>query len=195
MTVDSFRVPDVIGEIVGYRAWRIVGPEQTPRLKSVTYGGGDDQIWPTNRWFPALCSGESTCQYDAKYGPAQPGMRPPGDENGNDDDSIPGVDCGCGLYAARSISQLVSMSYAGASVGNSTVIGEVGFVGKVIGGTQGWRAERGRIVRLWVPIDDYARGLLLGRAYGVDVEVAQWDKGKFRTLDEMVAEHETKEAS
>lgn len=172
---DDFQVPDVIGEIVAYRAWRIVGPEQTPRLQSVTHQRGDDQIWPTHRWFPALCNGKTECRVGDK--------------------TIPGVGCSCGLYAARSMEHLLSMGYAGVSHGGSTVIGEVGFAGKVIRGTQGWRAERGRVLRLWVPIADYVQGELLGQAYRVPVEVASWENGRLKTLDDMVAEHETKEAS
>jgi hypothetical protein len=167
-------VPDVIGEIVAYRAWRIVGPPQTPRLKSVTFSGGDDQIWPTNRWFPALCGGHSVCQRE---------------KNG----TIPGVRCSCGLYAARSMEHLMSMGYAGDSTSNDVVIGEVGLVGKVIPGQQGWRAEKGRVIRLFMPVADYARGMVLGEAYNVDVEIGSWTNGTFKTLEEIV-EAQTKGA-
>ncbi len=43
------------------------------------------------------------------------------------------------------------LGYASQRRTQPVFIGQVGFAGKVIPGSQGWRAEKGRIVRLYVP--------------------------------------------
>ena len=50
-------------------------------------------------------------------------------------------------------------------------IGEVGFVGKVIPGSQGWRAEKGRIRKLFVPHRDWEYVEPLSKLYRVPVEL------------------------
>jgi hypothetical protein len=48
-------------------------------------------------------------------------------------------------------------------------IGEVALVGKVIRGTQGWRAERARPLRLWVPYEHWRLVRKLAQTYRVPV--------------------------
>lgn len=162
------RMPDVLGEIIAWRAWQIVGTEQTPRLASVTAlttwtraDSGVDAIWPTRRYFLARC--------------------PRGHI-----ENLPIESCSCGLYAAKTREHLMDLGYGAYGSMTDKVIGEVALSGKVIEGSQGWRAERGRVHRLWVPHEVGPVVVQrLADAYRVPVEPAQWLDGKFRTLDEL----------
>lgn len=145
------RIPDVVGEVTGWRAWQRVGTLMVPRLMSVTATrfGVDhvEAIWPTNRWFLARCP-------HGHYA------------------NVPVEGCKCGIYAAKTREQLVDLRYGVYEKAASRVIGEVAFAGKVIPGTQGWRAEKARITRLYVPYEDWQWADPLARAYRVPVEVA-----------------------
>jgi hypothetical protein len=131
------RIPDVIGEVVGWRAWKVVGGLTFPLLASVTHAG---TVWHPDRWTLGTCNGDLECRRRAE----------------NPDAYVPGEHCSCGLYAASTRAQLVKLGYAKPGSGELVkFIGEVGLAGKVIAGTQGWRAEKGRIVRLYVPFHDW----------------------------------------
>jgi hypothetical protein len=146
---DRVRVPDVVGEVSGWRAWKVVGTKAVPRLMSVTqsaHGMGVNAIWPTGRWFQATC--------------------PKGCIEG-----LPVEGCSCGIYAAKSREQLVSLGYGVYGDEVMKVIGEVAFAGKVIPGTQGWRAEKGRILRLVVPYEMWEWAAPLATAYNVPADV------------------------
>lgn len=147
----DLRIPDVVGEVVGWRAWKRVGSMMVPRLMSVTATSFSvthvDAIWPTNRWYEAQC---------------------PHGHTGN----VPVEGCKCGIYAARDRDQLIALGYGVYKKSDARVIGEVAFAGKVIPGKQGWRAQRARIKRLFVPYEDWRWADPLARAYNVPVEVA-----------------------
>lgn len=120
-------IPDVVGEVEGWRAWQIVGPTREPRLAGCT--AGRHNIWPTRAWNVARCL-----------------------KNREHNGRCPDESCSCGLYAAKTREQLVGLRYnAWKNGGPPIVIGKVGLVGKVIPGDQGWRAERGRVLELYVP--------------------------------------------
>jgi hypothetical protein len=146
---DEMVVPDVIGEIVGWRAWRVIGQNvKLPMLASVTHG---KTIWHPDRWTLATCGGKTYCHRC-------------------EDGRVPGEGCSCGMYAAKSREQLVDLGYnRGGDPRRPVFIGEVGFVGKVIPGSQGWRAEKGRIVRLYVPFQHFRYVEWLERLYQVPV--------------------------
>src|SRR5262245_27875431 len=127
--MSDMRVPDVLGEIVAWRAWKVIGTRKLPLLASVTYG---QMIWHPDRWTFALCGKRTECSRSL-------------------DGGVPGESCSCGMYAAKTRRQLVSLGYNAYSDRQVVFVGEVGLAGKVIPGTQGWRAERGRIRRLYVP--------------------------------------------
>lgn len=162
------RIPDVLGEVLAWRAWELVGTEQTPRLASVTASkasirnGEAYAIWPTGRYFMAQC--------------------PNGHIEG-----LPVESCSCGLYAAKDMQQLIQLGYGAYGAGwQKKIVGQVAFSGKVIEGSQGWRAERGRVYRLWFPHElDASIGERLAEAYKVPVEPAQWHDREFRTLDDL----------
>jgi hypothetical protein len=154
MTTPSVEVPDVIGEIVGWRAWKVRGDMRFPLLASVTHSG---TVWHPSRWTYATCDEKLVCRKANDVGSHR----------------IPGEHCTCGLYAARDREQLVQLGYGeGGTQRQPVFIGEVGFVGKVIPGSQGWRAEKGRIRRLIVPPDAFRWVEPLERLYRVPVEVA-----------------------
>ena len=141
-------VPDVVGEITGFRAWRVIGSLKFPVLQSVTHREG---VWHPDRWTYATCRGDLQCF-------------------SSDDHRVPGWDCSCGLYAARDRKHLSGMSYNRERDGHPVLIGEVGLVGKVIEGRQGWRAERGRVKRLFVPFHHHRWMEPLAEFYNVPVQ-------------------------
>jgi hypothetical protein len=147
--------PLMLGETLGWRAWVVIAEtSRAPRLRSATHSS---TVWPTNRWTAATCGGELHCRQD---------------DGG--DRRIPGEHCRCGLYAARDLEQLLGLGYASWGGRDTVVVGQVAFAGKVIPGTQGWRAERGRIARLYVPFSKAELGKRLSEVYAVPVEFAAW---------------------
>lgn len=142
------RTPDVLGEVIAWRAWRVVGPSRRPLLGSVTH---TETLWMPTDWTYATC-------------PRGCG------------DNVPGEVCTCGLYAAKTSEQLVNLGYAEYNEHAPRIIGEVGLAGKVIEGTQGWRAQKGRIVRLHLPYEFWNLGDALKRLYRCDIALRNtWD--------------------
>jgi hypothetical protein len=141
-------IPDMVGEIVAYRAWPIVEPKSRhPRLRSATAS----DIWPTNRWFEAECAGGHCTE-----------------------DNLPQMGCSCGLYAAKTLEQLLGMGYGQMRQDGAIAIGEVAFSGKIVECSQGWRAQRGRIKKLYFPLSQCQLGERLAEIYNVPWEPATW---------------------
>lgn len=147
-------IPDFVGEVVGWRAWTVVEPStRHPRLRSANAAntvGIENAIWPTNRWFYATCPGGHTI------------------------DEIPHAGCMCGLYAAADLDHLFEYGYAQFSADGVTAIGEVGFAGRIIEGGQGWKAQKGRVIRLYLPLSQGKLGRKLAEAYNVPFELVEW---------------------
>lgn len=144
-------VPDVVGEIIGYRAWSVVTLGNLLRLSSATHGSH----WPTSDWIYATCAGSIECK-----------------KARGDDKRCPGEACTCGLYAAATLDQLKDLGYGNYGDDQDIVMGEVGLVGKVIPGSQGWRAQKARVVKLLVPYEKWRLGKALSITYGVPYELA-----------------------
>ena len=153
----SDRAPDVLGEITAWRAWKVIGNEPLPMLASVTHAG---TIWHPAHWTLATCGQSPSCR------------------NGSIDGGVPGEECSCGLYAARDRRHLVNLGYNAAHGDEVVFIGEVGLAGKVIPGTQGWRAEKGRIQRLYVPFHHWRYVEPLKRLYRVPVVLDNTSKAE-----------------
>ena len=141
-------MPDFHETMTGWRAWGIDPATPTgaaPVLRSVTYG---DYFWTPRVPMEAEC--------------------PKGK------DHVPGEDCSCGLYSAKTRAHLQGMAYhrydAKAS-GLFHVIGEVALWGKVIEGTQGWRAQFGYPRELFLPFEAWALAKPLTEAYGIPVRL------------------------
>src|SRR5262245_13791446 len=134
MTMDptTSELPLRLGEVVAWRAWQVIAShgDRLPYLRSVSHSS---TVWHPGHWTLATCG--------------QRGHSCPRSSDGR----VPGESCSCGMYAARDRAHLVSMGYADdrGHVEAPVVIGEVALAGKVIPGTQGWRAEKGRIKRLF----------------------------------------------
>jgi hypothetical protein len=139
-------VPDVIGEIVGWRAWRVIGPDRQPLLKSAVW----DYIWRPGRWNVARCDLRN---HDPKT-------------------QVPMEGCSCGFYAGRTREHLLHMAYNQYGAHDTVVIGEVAFVGKVIPGTQGWRAQKARPLRLYLPFERWRLAEGLEATYGCEVRLS-----------------------
>lgn len=138
--------PDIMGEVIGYRAWKIVRVGVgNLRLQSVTHSS--DAVWKPQDWTFAECRGDGHC---AK----------------SNDGRIPGEHCSCGIYAALDRKHLIKMGYNRYTDGHDVVIGQVGLVGKVVQGTQGYRATKARIVKVSVPYERWKLMAPLTEAYG-----------------------------
>lgn len=156
---DGIVVPDVVGEVIGYRAWNVVTLGKLIRLSSATHGSH----WPTGDWIYATCGGSLTC-------------------DGSTDGRVPGEHCSCGMYAARDLDQLRQLGYGEYDNEHDVVMGEVGLVGKVIPGDQGWRAQKARVVKLLVPHEKWRLGKALSITYNVPFELAYTLRSKPRNV-------------
>jgi len=141
----SIVVPDVLGEIVGWRAWNVldVGDGEV-RLGSVTH---TNYIWKPNSFVIAECTLHTV-------------------------EEIPHEKHSCGFYAAKTREHLLSMSYHRYTDVDDIVIGEVGLSGKVIPGTQGWRAQKARIKKVYVPYEKWRLLKKIEEVYNVECELS-----------------------
>lgn len=145
--------PDAFEEEEGFRAWivkkRLV-PGEIPMLRSVTV---HEAFWQPGAPMKAVCSRE-----DEKHTP-------------------PHEHCSCGLYTAKTLKHLLSMPYHRYDEKDddeTVVLGRVKLWGKVIEGTQGWRAEFGYPSVLYVPFESWRLIDPLREAYRVPVAVKNW---------------------
>lgn len=139
MSVTDLRVPDALGEFVGWRAWRITDN----RLASDYTGGSDRTAWHPGEVALARCLRRQ--QHLA-----------------------PDSSCTCGFYAVKSREYLVSLGqYHRYSPEKPVVIGEVALSGKVIIATHGWRAEQAWPLSLRVPHVFWRYAAELEEAYGI----------------------------
>jgi hypothetical protein len=155
----AFEMPDKIGEVIGWRAWNVTRLGKIVRLSSVTHSAH----WPAQDWVYAEC-GDREYQYSAR-----PEMRTC---QHSADGRVPGDDCTCGLYAAKDRHHLDDLGYNKryAHAEGITIVGQVAMAGKVIEGDQGWRGEKARVYKLYVPFDR-ALGQALANQYRVPVEM------------------------
>ncbi len=145
------RIPDVLGAVVGWRAWRVKPTVEGVRLVSVTC----DHLWSPSAWNVA------TCWHNKPH-------------------AAPAELCTCGFYAARNRAHLVTTEYglysAHAQKGwqrRPKVIGEVELARKVIPAANGFRAMWARPRRILVPYEFPGYVKPLRAAYPeADVELA-----------------------
>jgi hypothetical protein len=150
----AFSVPDLIQAVEGWRAWAVSSTPPryggVPVLRSVSYA---EHFWPPRSPMQAVCNRRKH----------------------NDAEVIPVEGCSCGFYSAKTLNHLLKMRYhrydADAS-GFFHVVGQVANWGKVIEGTQGWRAAISYPVKLLVPFEAWRLVEALEDAYGVPVELS-----------------------
>jgi hypothetical protein len=159
----DYVVPDVIGAAEGWRSFRVpCEPPRygaSPRLYSVSHSS---YYWKPREVNVASCRRHNSGQMRSS-GPGGfvRGYHVP-----------PGENCTCGLYSARTLPHLLSMGYHtyAPENGDFCVIGRVANWGKVVQGSQGWRAEKSYPLELWVPFEMGATlGLKIRETYGVPV--------------------------
>jgi hypothetical protein len=144
----GFTAPDVIGHVEGWRAWRV--PRQpplfgtAPKLHSASYA---------YYWTPRV---KARAECDRGH-----------------DDHVPGETCSCGFYAAKTLDQLRQMGYSTYDENGEfvRVVGQMALWGKVIEGSQGWRAEFAYPATLFVPFEAHKLAPPLAKAYGVPVRL------------------------
>lgn len=143
----DFRAPDVIGTVEGWRAWGVLLEPppfgNAPRLESVTH----NYYWAPRVKARADCS---KCGKD-----------------------VPGEHCTCGFYSAKTLEHLREMGYSkyDSNSGLVCVVGQLANWGKVIEGTQGWRAEFAYPAVIYVPFEAWRLARPIQRAYGVEVKL------------------------
>jgi hypothetical protein len=147
------RAPDELGVVTGWRAWNVnrrPNEDGTLLLESVSFGYA---------WVPYE-KARASCDRCTSTDP-------------RDRNCTPGEGCSCGFYCARSLDHLRTMGYHryhAESDGPVTIVGKVANWGKVIPGSQGWRAEYAYPERLYVPFE-VARFIAkpVSETYGVPV--------------------------
>jgi hypothetical protein len=155
----EFVAPDVMEPTKGWRAWAIDGelPEfgLPPKLHSVSWG----YYWTPRKRSQAECS--RGCDKPVKRRDLTTG------EEIEVTVGIPGEHCSCGFYSAKTFAHLQGMGYHQyyPDSGHFTVVGEVANWGKVIEGTQGWRAQYAYPFKLYVPIEAAHLAAALREAY------------------------------
>jgi hypothetical protein len=143
----GFRAPELEGTVEGWRAWRVSmtpPPYGTaPRLNSATFS----YYWAPRTLARAEC-----------------------DACGSD---VPGEHCSCGFYSAKTLDHLRDMGYHtyDSNTGNVCVVGQLANWGKVIEGSQGWRAEKAYPVVIYVPFEAHRLARPISDAYGVPVRL------------------------
>lgn len=162
----KFVAPDLTAAVEGWRSWRVSAELPrfgvAPKMYSVTHG---NYYWTPRRAAEAECSRcEAKEVIDDKTGLLV--MKGTG---------IPGEQCSCGFYSAKSLEHLLcEMSYHRYDLESGTfcAVGQVACWGKVIEGSQGWRSQFAYPVKLFVPFEvPKAVALALRKEYGVPVSL------------------------
>lgn len=156
------RIPDEVGVHYGWRAWDVkadaVELGQVPLLRSATASA---YAWTPRQINYAICTKGTGRKNGQTAGKPH---------------EVPAPGCRCGLHAAKDLDHLISLGYQDydEEKGSWSVIGRVALWGRVIEGTQGWRAEKGYPDQLYVPYE--AANLIepLEETYGVEVGVGNW---------------------
>ena len=140
-------VPDQIAVEYGWRAWGIRRRETDAGMTLLESVSHNAAFWQPRIPMEAVCN------------------RGCGD--------VPGNNCRCGLYSAKDLDHLHTMPhyYNYDPQDCFKVIGKVALWGKVIEGSQGWRAQFGYPSELYLPFEAWYLHDELKDAYGVPVRL------------------------
>ena len=150
-------IPDYIGELLGWRVWHVRNAFSKEKATLHSLGTGGHQhasMWKPGKVMEAYCARSH---------------------------AVPDKNCSCGFYSAKTEEHLLSMNYhRGLDFDDPDevlVIGEVLLQGKIIPGTQGWRAQRARPKSILVPYSRWKVANNLKERYpGVDVRLYNFHK-------------------
>jgi hypothetical protein len=150
----GFTAPDVVGTVEGWRAWRVkLEPPRfgtVPKLMSASY----------NYWWTPRVKARAECKKCKNPDPLA-------------HDHVPGTYCTCGFYSAKTLDHLREMGYHGYAENGpyTSVVGQLANWGRVIEGSQGWRAEFAYPAVMFIPFEAWRLRAPLMRAYGVPVKL------------------------
>lgn len=137
----SENAPDLIGPILGWRAWCVRETEEGWRLYSIHYG----EAWPVRNDLTAWC-------YRSRYLSTANNIS-------HNRHIAPTKDCFCGIYGANEFAQVrqyVIASYLSCETVPPDyvhrVVGQVSLWGRVVQCSQGYRAGNAYPARLWLPV-------------------------------------------
>jgi hypothetical protein len=150
----GFTAPDVIGTVEGWRAWRV-------KLEAPRFGTVPKLMSASmNYWWTPRVKARAECKRCNDPDPAS-------------HNHIPGTSCTCGFYSAKTLDHLRSMGYHSYHEHGSdtSVVGQLANWGRVIEGSQGWRAEFAYPAVMFVPFEAWRLRQPLMRAYGVPVKL------------------------
>jgi hypothetical protein len=148
-------VPDFTDVMIGWRAWKVELESGFPaKLLSM-----NDEPWPQFEPMVAECGNRKAA--------VTSGLKPRAEHE------IPNMKCSCGIYSAKSRAHLLSMRYHHYDPDNPrVVIGSINLWGRIVEGTQGWRAAVGYPREIYVPHLAWKLAEPLADAYGVPVKLA-----------------------
>ena len=163
----DFTIADEIGEYVGWRAWYVVKTRSTVRVASLMTVAPGASLWPTDRYLDAIC-------------PKCLGDDP--DKWWHNPKDVPNETCSCGIYVARTREHLVGLRYNSYSDSDKAprVIGECAISGKVEVHEQGYRAQRARVAKLYVPHNRWRLAKVLSDTYNVPVGLMNLFTGELK---------------
>jgi hypothetical protein len=150
----GFTAPDVVGTVEGWRAWRVKleAPRfgTVPKLASATY----------NYWWTPRVKARAECSKCTDPDPLS-------------DNHVPGTHHSCGFYSAKTLDHLREMGYHSYAQDSefTSVVGQLANWGRVIEGSQGWRAEFAYPAVMFIPFEAWRLRKPLMRAYGVPVKL------------------------
>jgi hypothetical protein len=149
---ERLELPDAIGTVKAWRAWRVSLYDYKEGDPLVLRSATASYEWEPRKRARAHCD--------------------------RDDTHVPGEDCSCGFYAARTLKHLRSMGYHTYYPGEESeitdvcVIGELHMWGKVIEGSQGWKSEFAYPRVIYVPYEVANKiAKPIKETYGVEVEL------------------------
>jgi len=145
---DAVEIPDRIGEVMAFRSWNVLLDGHLVSLNG--------SKWRPGGWMVAECSPFNLMARG----------RP-----GHNVTNIPVEGCTCGIYAAKTRAHLADMAYNRYSdyAGEIRVLGDVALAGKIIPGSQGYRALKARPVKIYVPYEHWQMVDKIKNLYGIDV--------------------------
>ena len=148
----NFQPVDPSRARIGWRAWRVDRELPKYGLPPKLYSASFPYAWRPKQ------KAEADCPHCG-----QP-----------DGVGVPGEDCSCGFYSAKSLKHLMHMGYHlyQADSPSFTIVGQIGCWGKIVEGTQGWRSQYAYPIRLMIPYEAGADfGIRVRDAYGVKVRL------------------------